>query len=749
MPLFWLPFSFEAFEFNKLYLLFFLVSLGLMAWLAKQVIYDKEFRFRCSPLDYFVLGFLAVAVASAVFSVDRHSSIFGFYGRFSNGLMAWLSLGALYFLITNTVTVAKEKSSSKIGVSKIIDLFLWSGGLVVLTAYFSIFKVWQKVGDFLPAVMRQVIFNPTSGSLEGLAMFLAGVVVLLVGLFLAGFKSIYKKFLLAAALGLLIIIDFAMAWVVLLATLILLVALALWKRLFREEVNRLLIPIFLIIIAGAMLPFKPVSLELPKEEVLGYQMSWQVGLKAATESVKSGLLGTGLGTYFYDFAKHKPVEINNSWLWQIRFDRAGSHFAEILGTVGFLGLLSYLSLIGLFLLVSWFLIEEIKNGLKKNKSERSYLLPLLMVFGALVVGQFVYYQNITLAFTFWLMMGLAVVSWQKPIKEKSFSFQDFPELSLVLSTAVIVLGVAVLVCYYFGVNFYLADVNYQKGLGLLGTERIEKMEKAVRLNPYLARYRLSLSRSYLYQAAQEMGQPQGAQDARLIENRVAKAIEHGSKATQLQPNAVQNWESLGVVYREIAGIAQGAAEWGVKSFEKAIALEPTNPVLYTELGKLYLFLGEDQKAKEYFQKAIDKKSNYAEAVIQQALMLEREKIVEEAIQKLEGLLQEAPLNVEAMFQLGRLYFNSQRTDEAIQQFKTVIFLVPHHANAHYALGVAYAGKGEKEKAIAEFERVLELNPGNQDVIQKLENLRAELAQEQEQEEKEKEEKQAKQSEEEE
>ena len=92
LPLFFLPFSFEAFEFNKQYLLFFLVSLAFFSWLAKMVLVDKEIRFKRSPLDIFVLAFLFIAILSAVFSVDKSSSLFGFYGRFSDGLIGLLSL---------------------------------------------------------------------------------------------------------------------------------------------------------------------------------------------------------------------------------------------------------------------------------------------------------------------------------------------------------------------------------------------------------------------------------------------------------------------------------------------------------------------------------------------------------------------------------------------------------------------------------------------------------------------------------
>src|SRR3989344_7616909 len=100
IPLFFLPFSFEAFEFNKQYLLFFLVLIALFAWIGRMVLADQEFRFKRTPLDVFVIGFLFIALLSAIFSVDKGSSIFGFYGRFSNGLLGLLSFGVLYFLIT-------------------------------------------------------------------------------------------------------------------------------------------------------------------------------------------------------------------------------------------------------------------------------------------------------------------------------------------------------------------------------------------------------------------------------------------------------------------------------------------------------------------------------------------------------------------------------------------------------------------------------------------------------------------------
>ena len=738
VPLFFLPFTFEAFEYSKQYLLFFLVSVAFFAWVAKMVLIDKEIRFKRTPLDLFVLAFLLVGVLSAIFSVDKSSSLFGFYGRFSGGLIGLLSLGGLYFLITNNTSMNNEQRTtsktvhrSPFTVHSFIKLFLWSAGVVILMSYFSLFGVWAKISNLisLPGVMLQRTFNPISGSLEGLAVFLAVVAVFLIGQILAKSakrkaKSIFYWFLLAAALFLLLIIDFTAAWLVVLVSLFLFVGFSLWKRIFRENVNRLLIPIFLMIIVAACIPLQPQKVifgegstitNLPKEQILNKTFSWNVGFKSAVDNVKNGLLGSGIGTFHYDFAKERPLELNQSWLWQIRFDRAGSHLAELLATLGLLGVLSYLALIGFFLLISWFLLSA-------NSSK--FQIPLLLIFVALVVGQFVYYQNITLAFMFWLILGISVISWQKPIREKIISFKDFPELSLVFSTVVIILAVTMLSMYFFGVKYYLADMNYAKAQRLVfGGERAELLEKAVRLNPNLSQYRIVLARHYLNEVLVEMARPQAQQDSVRLQNKVAQAINQARIAADLSPNQVAGWETLGMIYRDIRQVAGGATEWGIKSFEKAINLEPNNPVLYTELGKLYLVTNETEKAKEEFNKAIAKKSDYFDALIQKILILEREDDLFGAISQMENLAINYPLSAEILFQLGRLYFNNNQISQAIVQFKRVIILLPNYSNAHYSLGVAYAAQGQKNLAIEEFERVLTLNPGNVDVQKKLKELR--------------------------
>lgn len=706
LPLFWLPFSFEAFEFNKQYLLFFLSAIGLIAWLGKMVM-AGEIKFRKTPLDIFVVSFLGIGILSAVFSADRSSSLFGFYGRFADGLIGLLSLGIFYFLVTNHVG---EDKKSEIPSSRLIKIFLGSAGLVIPASLLAIFGVWQKMG-FLPEVMRQKIFNPVAGSLEGLAVFLSVLTVFLVARTVLGER---KKFSLEKLLGvfsllILVLVDSKEAWFILVASLVAFVIFSLVKRIFKDGAEKLLVPIVVIVVAVLGLSVDlPLVKGLAKEQFLDRGVSWQVAFGGAAANVKTVFLGSGIGTFHYDFAKEKPASFNQSRFWQIRFDRAGSYFAEALGTLGFLGIVAYLALIGMFLFGSYFLIRN------------SQWLPSLAVFVAVLISQTVYYQNTVLAFVFWLFLALGVLSWERPISEKIFSLKKLPELNLIFNALLAVASILLLAGFYFGARFYLADRNFALAQVLApGSAKTAALEKAVRLNPNISQYWTLLSKSYFQEAKFELEKPAEQADKPYLQSRIASAIDAGKEATARGPGQVAAFESLAAVYRDIRTLAPGSGEWAVKYFQDAVKLEPTNPVLRTELAKI---LDDPEKARAELEKAVELKPDYLDALLQKAILAEATGELAEAQRLMERLVTQFPANIEVLFQLGRIYFNAGRLDESIAQLEKVLILLPNHSNGLYTLGSVWQKKGDKAKARSYFEKVLELNPGSLEVQKKLDEL---------------------------
>jgi len=85
-------------------------------------------------------------------------------------------------------------------------------------------------------------------------------------------------------------------------------------------------------------------------------------------------------------------------------------------------------------------------------------------------------------------------------------------------------------------------------------------------------YHIALARGYLAEFSKEVNKPEP--NTETVGNLVALAISEIRRATELSPNQVVAQEVSGVIYRDIQGLAQGAEEWAIKSFEAALELEP-------------------------------------------------------------------------------------------------------------------------------------------------------------------------------
>lgn len=749
MPLFWLPWTNEAYEFNKQYLLVFLVALAFMAWLAKMILVKKKVVFRRTPLDLWVLVFMAVMILSAVFSIDKISSWFGFYSRFSGSVVGIIALAVMYFVLVN----------NNLKPQRIINLFLWAGGISMAAAYLSIFNLWSKIPG-LPELMKARTFNPTAGSLESLSIFLVVIIAVITGLLLKIKKQTPKiaySLLLLAAVILLTVIDFQPAWIALGVSILFLIFIAIWRRLFQQNVNLLLLPIVLLAVSGicGITDYEQKIVDdllanpLPQELTLDYQIAYPVTWQTIKEYP---IFGSGQNTFMADFNKFKPIEFNQNRFWNIRFDKGPSHLMEMVGTTGILGALSYLFLVIVFFLVMflglWKLNKQ-KSHLEANNQEQptsSFLLPLFITWLSLFVAQFVYLQNTILSFYFWLFMALSIVVWQKsqdkPVKKISFSFKKLPEVGLMFNVVLLVLVFALVALFYLGGRFYTADIKFsQSVLAADNQQRAEQLEKAVNLNKYRENYRRALSQTYLTNAWQEANKPEQERNIQLLQFYTSGAIQQAMIATQLNSQTVMAWENLGVIYRDSRGLVGGTLPFAIDSFKKAAELEPNNPFIYRELCRLNLISQERDwdETVGYCQRAIDLKENYLDAHIQLALVYEQKGDLEAALQRMQSVLEKmrgvsfqrgsalAGAAAEIYFQLGRLHFNLNHINEAIKMFEQSVIIMPNYANARYGLALSYYANNRVQDALTQFTIIDQLVPGNAEVLAQIEALQAQLA----------------------
>lgn len=136
-PLAMHPYTSELFEFNKMWLVYIYSLILFFLW-GTKIIIERKLEIRRTPFDIFLLLFLASQFIATIFSMDHHTSFWGYYSRFNGGFLSMLCYVFLYFAFsTNVLSQDKEESLKKVG-RMLFAVFL-SGVLVALWGFPSHF----------------------------------------------------------------------------------------------------------------------------------------------------------------------------------------------------------------------------------------------------------------------------------------------------------------------------------------------------------------------------------------------------------------------------------------------------------------------------------------------------------------------------------------------------------------------------------------------------------------------------------
>lgn len=731
LPLFFLPWTAEFFEFNKQFLLWLTLPLILILWLAKRLT-SGELKIKVNPLNWPVLIFLGIMLASAWFSADRFSSFFGYYGRFSDAWLGLFSLVILYFLLVNTGIAG---SAEKIFV--LIKLLLYSAYAAAAVSLLAMFGAVKALAGDPFNILASSSFNPAGGSLNSFSVFLAVAAVLAAGLLtVERFKKNERLALivcLISSLAVLTAINFMLSWILLLMGGVFLLFFH-WLGAGRAAASLknkfMLAPAALMLIAiifsslGLFNSFKPVwGANLPREASLDYRTA----LAVSASSIKNHpILGSGPGLFSRDFSLYRPAEFNKNSFWQIRFDKSPSQILELASAGGIPALLSYLLIISLIIYLNLVLLKKYLTTNRPELSAEHYNLfaVLFSAFVLLFISQLIFPANTALNFIFWLIAGLLTAFWGiqgfNLFKEKVIKFNQAAPAYRLTAAGLFFMAALWLALAVYEIKFFMAEAA-----AVNGGNREASLIKAAELNPYRPDYKITLAKLYLNQALAEAGRTAAERDNNFIQTKISRALTTGKLAAAAAPASVQAQETLGMIYRDIGPLTAGAEPWAVKSFNQAFALEPTNPILAAELARAYFNDNNQVKAEEYYRVSLELKPDYYGAQFGLAKTYLKQKKDVEALKLLNNLA-ELTNEPEVFYELGRYYYNRGEIDRAISEFTRVLNLAPIHANSLYSLGIAYEAKGDKVKALNYYEKVLELNPGNAEVEAKLNNLRNNL-----------------------
>jgi superkiller protein 3 len=131
----------------------------------------------------------------------------------------------------------------------------------------------------------------------------------------------------------------------------------------------------------------------------------------------------------------------------------------------------------------------------------------------------------------------------------------------------------------------------------------------------------------------------------------------------------------------------------IQHFEKAISIYPYYADAYGEMGLAYFYKGNQDKALEIYEKAIQMQpdakvwSNMGMIFFNKGNMPEAQKVYEKAIAL-------DPRFVDARRNLGSVYAMQGRFKDAIAQFQEALKYAPDQAILYFFLGSAYRDSGD-------------------------------------------------------
>ena len=447
---------------------------------------------------------------------------------------------------------------------------------------------------------------------------------------------------------------------------------------------------------------------------------------------ENALFGAGPNTFEKEWAKYRPIEANQTLVWNTNFRSGVGFLPTSFITTGLFGVIAWLMFLGIFLYTGAraLLIRDEQDQLAYYFSLSSFVAAVYLW----LIALFTVPGPVIIAYTF-IFTGLFIASLRfhgSGLSAWNISFSRQPRLGFitVLALAIVVL-VSITSLFTFG-QHYAAALYYQKAVitGEVEGDTETAMEHTVRslsLAKTDSAYRLAAEIDLLNIAqlvtsnSEAISEETGEQFRGLL----TRAISSAERATQADPENYLNWMRLAQVYRSVVSLnVEGSYDNASNAYDRARVLRPDSPSILYEEAKLELLAGNVDAAKVLVSKALELRPNYSDAIFPLARIQVGEGETKEAIASVEAATILEQNNPVAFFQLGLLKYSDDDLEGAIAAFERAVVLNEDYSNARYFLGLSYDRLDRTEEAIEQFVRIQNLNQENKEVASILSNLRA-------------------------
>lgn len=703
LPIFFLPGDEKLLDFSRF---IFFCALLLISFFASslQFLLKREIHIPLPGIFYLLFFLLLLFSAfSTIFSISPLHSFWSINDGFLNIVLFIL------FLLILTHTIYRQENA----ISLVFFAILGTTLLALFTFLFSKNPNTNPVGPFntisvfeaimLPIVL--ILFFKTHGKPKFL--------------FLLFFFLLFSN---------LIFLNSKNAWFILIFEILFLFLFA--QSLYLQSIVYIVLLIsifvlsFLFYFLQVQLPFS-ISKDIQVSPSLLTEI--YITKQAFIRSIKNLFLGTGPGTFHFDYSLFRPPILNQTIFWGTRFSQGYSYLFDLLLTNG---LLTFLVLILLYLLTLIY-------GFKSLKRDSYFFLKvsILSSFVGSIIAQLTIPSNFILLFLHFFLLAILlsyITKSERRLVVSSSLLYIFYNFFLFFTIVLLVSLIGFELRTYVGKRYYTRGLRLLEKGDLNGA--IYSLERGKGFCLRCDEILRDLSQMYLIKTKEILDDPHiDAEEKRRIFNDLTiKASESINLAVKIAPFNVANWNVRGYFYQSLLDIP-GAKEPALFSYDKAIELEPASPYPLTEKARILILeaqkleSGEEkrknlQMAVENLAKALNLKGDYPLALYFMTVAMDQLGNTQEGLGYIESLSEILPNDWGVKFQLGLLYWKLNRLEQAKGAFEKSLALNPNYVNAKLMLAISEAQLGEKERSMKKIEEILEKYPESQQLRKILKNI---------------------------
>ena len=677
----------EVFEFNKMVFVYTLTTIITAVWLLRCLV-AKKIIFRRTILDIPLLIFLGSQILSTIFSIDIHTSIFGYYSRFHGGLLSTISYCLLYWAYVSNMDRKKT----------LISLYC----LLFTATIVSIYGILEHFGidkDIWVQDVQNRVFS-TLGQPNWLAAWLVALTPITWSFalesriknqesgigdwklwFWSGLSGLYFLTLLytKSRSGLL---GFITADVIFWSAIFFISKLEKLEKFQLSKTFIILNSLFLILALTIGTPWtsrllvpersdggQASPINTPALETGGTESGQirKIVWKGAVEIWKHyPIFGTGPETFAYSYFQFRPVEHNLVSEWDFLYNKAHNEYLNFLANTGTVGFVFYLLLIiaTIYLYSKNFQFSifnfQSNSSLKIKKTENLLvidhwsliIIALASGYASILVTNFFGFSVVVVALEFFLYpaMTVALANTQPSVVNhqpgRLMASQKFFLLIVVSCMLFTLFGIA---------KYWYADILYSQGKAEFDRNKFiparDYFVKAIKLSPKEAIYwdRLAITDASIASITAQSSHQESLNQV------VETTVQETNTALSLSPFNISVRKNRVNVFLQLSTVDPKYLVAAQQNLQELTKLTPSDAKSYYSLALTYLRMGETKKGVDTLNQTIALKSNYRDARYALALIYIDQKRLSEAREQLKYILEKVnPNDLMVKEELSRL-----------------------------------------------------------------------------------------------